>query len=122
MAAALGGVTILRRQVFLLSLLLINLTTLYSGCAGGPATNRQAPASNAQPTATPAATATPDRSLNVPADFKPVYKLLRAEDSSIRDRNSLEPIKRKTISVTLPDGLDRQSVELNLRHAAKELY
>lgn len=102
--------------------LLLTFPTLFFGCAGGLVANRQSPASNAPPTATPAATAAPDRSLSVPADFKPVYKFLHAEDSSIRDRDSLEPIKRKTISVTLPDGLDRRTVELNLRHAAKDLY
>jgi len=100
----------------------LGLLALFLGCVGGPVANRQSPTPNIQPTATPTATATPDRLLNVSADFKPAYKFLRAEDSNIRDRNSLEPIKRKSISVTLPDGLDRRSVELNLKHAAKDLY
>lgn len=100
----------------------LGFLALLFGCADGPVANRQSPASNAPPSATPTATVAPDHLLGVPADFKPDYKFLRAEDSSIRDRNSLDPIKRKTISVTLPDGLDRQAVELNLRHAAKDLY
>lgn len=76
----------------------------------------------------PAASPTPssanmlESALAVPAGFKPVYTFLRAEDSSIRDRNTLETIKRKTVSITLQDGLDRQTVELNLKHAAKDLY
>jgi hypothetical protein len=73
-------------------------------------------------TPAPASTSTPERALAVPAGFKPVYKFLRAEDSSIKERNTLEPVKRKTISITLPDGLDRQTVELNLKHAAHDLY
>lgn len=82
--------------------------------------NQQVPVSTTTPT--PALASTPEPALAVPAGFKPVYKFLRAEDSSIKDRNTLEPIKRKTISITLPDGLDRQNVELNLKHAAHDLY
>jgi hypothetical protein len=90
------------------------------GNANTTTANRQPPISIAGPT--PAPPNTPERALVVPAGFKPVYKFLRAEDSSISDRNTLEPIKRKTISITLPDGLDRQTVELNLKHAAHDLY
>jgi hypothetical protein len=63
-------VTLLRRQVFILSLFLAS-QTFYSGCAAGPVANRSAPASNTQPTATPAVTAAPDRSLNVPTNLSP---------------------------------------------------
>ena len=90
------------------------------GNANTTTANRQAPISIAGPT--PAPPNTPERALAVPAGFKPVYEFLRAEDSSISDRNTLEPIKRKTVSITLPDGLDRQTVELNLKHAAHDLY
>jgi hypothetical protein len=95
-------------------------------CAGGAVNtntataNRPAPASTAAPA--PASENTPERALAVPAAFKPVYKFLRAEDSSIKDRNTLEAVKRKTVSINLPDGLDRQTVELNLKHAARDLY
>ena len=64
----------------------------------------------------------PESALAVPAGFEPVYTFLRSEDSSIRDRNTMETVKRKTVSISLPDGLDRQAVELNLRHAAHNLY
>ena len=82
--------------------------------------NKQASVPAASPTPPPADT--PQSALTVPAGFKPVYTFLRAEDSSIKDRNTSETIERKTVSVTLPDGLDRQTVELNLKHAAKDLY
>lgn len=84
--------------------------------------NQQAPVLTATPTPASVSMNTPERALAVPAGFMHVYKFLRAEDSSISDRNTLETIKRKTISITLPDGLDRQTVELNLKHAAKDLY
>lgn len=48
----------------------VGLLALLSGC-GGPTPNNQALASNAHPTATQAATAAPDRSLNVPNNLSP---------------------------------------------------
>lgn len=49
----------------------VSLLVLLSGCGGGPTPNSQAPASTAHPTATQAATAAPDRSLNVPTNLSP---------------------------------------------------
>lgn len=90
------------------------------GNSNSVAGNRQTSVPTASPT--PPSANTPENALAVPASFKPVYTFLRSADSSIKDRNTLETIKRKTVSITLPDGLDRQTVELNLKHAAKELY
>lgn len=90
------------------------------GNSNTAASNKQASVPTASPT--PPSANTPESALAVPADFKPVYTFLRSEDSTIKDRNTLETIKRKTVSITLPDGLDRQTVELNLKHAAHNLY
>ncbi len=57
-----------------------------------------------------------DAILAVPADFKPVYQVTKVEDVSFAAAS------RKAIKVSLPEGLDRATLDLNLKQAAKEAY
>lgn len=57
-----------------------------------------------------------DLALGIPAEFKPVYRVLEIKDESSATAS------RKVINVSLPKGLDKAAIENNLRSAAKELY
>jgi hypothetical protein len=76
-----------------------------------------------QPSSTPtASTTTPnaasdiDRVLGIPAGFKPVYKVLEVKDVSTATA------LRKVVHVSLPKGATKETIESNLRYAAKEQY
>jgi hypothetical protein len=60
--------------------------------------------------------------LDIPDGFKPVYKILEVKDVSFKNPNTLSIVSRKTVNISLPDGLDRTALELNMKQAAKELY
>src|SRR2546421_868971 len=92
--------------------------TLVLGCNVNENKSRsEQPASS--PTASVASSNTVsdiDRVLGIPAGFKPVYKVLKVEDVSTGIAS------RKVVHVSLPKGTSNESVESNLRYAAKEQY
>lgn len=60
--------------------------------------------------------------LDIPDGFKPVYKVLEVRDVSFKNPTTLSTVERKTVNISLPEGLDRATLELNMRRAAKEVY
>lgn len=82
-----------------------------------------------QNTATPVVTSSTPKTvsginavLNIPDGFKPVYTVLAIKDVSFKNPITLSTVSRKTVNISLPDGLDHTTLELNMKQAAKELY
>jgi len=102
----------------LLSIAALWITLISAGCNVSENISRsEQPAST--PTASTAfANATPDIDLvlGIPAGFKPAYKVLEVKDVST------ETASRKVVHVSLPKDASKETIESNLRYAAKEQY
>jgi hypothetical protein len=57
-----------------------------------------------------------DRVLPLPVGFEPVYRIEKSEDASYAS------VSRTVLRVSVPPGLSRKDVELNLKHAVKQTY
>lgn len=67
-------------------------------------------------TASPTVASDIDRVLGIPAGFKPAYKVIEVRDASTATAS------RKVVHISLPIGASKETIESNLRYAAKEQY
>lgn len=103
--------------------LIINLWFTFS--CNSPETesrSKEAVSTSVAPSAASGPTSNIDRILDTTASFEPVYRVLENKDVSFKDRNTLSHITRKTVNISLPEKLDKATLEANLKFAAKELY